>query len=45
MVELERKKVTLSDYVKKMFDDLLSKEPVLRKYYEEQKKPQKAAQR
>jgi hypothetical protein len=45
MVELERKKVTLSDYVKKMFDELLSKEPVLRKYYEEQKKPQKAAQR
>jgi hypothetical protein len=45
ILELERKKVNLSDYVKKMFDDLLSKERVLKKYYDEQKKPQKAAQR
>jgi hypothetical protein len=45
IVQLERSKATLNDSLKKMFDDLLSKEHVLREQYQELKKTEKAAQR
>lgn len=45
IVQLDRSKITLADYLRKKFDDLLKQEAPLRKQYEELRKSEKAAAR
>jgi hypothetical protein len=44
IVKLETNKVTLADYLKKKFDDLLKQEEPLRKQYNALRKGEKSAQ-
>ena len=45
ILQLDKSKITLADYLKKKFDDLLKQETPLRKQYDELKKGEKAARR
>jgi hypothetical protein len=45
ILQLDRSKVTLADYLRKKFDDLLKQEPPLKKQYDELKKGEKAVSR
>ena len=42
LLQLDRSKITLADYLRKKFDDLLKQEPLLQKQYNELKKGEKA---
>jgi hypothetical protein len=42
ILQLDRSKITLADYLRKKFDDLLKQEPPLQRQYNELKKGEKA---
>ena len=42
ILQLDRSKITLADYLRKKFDDLLKQEPPLQSQYNELKKGEKA---